>query len=161
MDYADAGNSPYTAAQVVTNAYSIIFNTGLFPKACHKWRCLPAATATLAKIKSNFAEAHQDLRLAEGTLQEGGYHSAHNAMDSFVNKTANAFANLATATASDQQMLADLTAINRGLPSNLLPKTLNLRYSATIASQTTTRPTTHHPPGPTTVTPMDVLFVLR
>jgi hypothetical protein len=32
MDYADAGKSAYTAAQVVTNAYSLIFTTGMFHK---------------------------------------------------------------------------------------------------------------------------------
>jgi hypothetical protein len=31
MDYADAGCNPYTAAQVVANAYSIMLSTGLFP----------------------------------------------------------------------------------------------------------------------------------
>jgi hypothetical protein len=30
MDYANAGDSPYTATQVITNAYSIIFNMELF-----------------------------------------------------------------------------------------------------------------------------------
>jgi hypothetical protein len=37
MDYADAGKSAYTAAQVVTNAYLLIFTTGmLFHKSCRK-----------------------------------------------------------------------------------------------------------------------------
>jgi hypothetical protein len=43
MDYADAGGNPYTAAQVVTNAYSIMFSTGLFPEACREWRRQPPA----------------------------------------------------------------------------------------------------------------------
>ncbi len=40
-------------------------------------------------------------------------------MDSFVNETADAFANLATATASDRQMLADLTTANKDLTAHL------------------------------------------
>ena len=40
-------------------------------------------------------------------------------MDSFVNETADAIANLATATASDRQMLADLTTANKDLTAHL------------------------------------------
>jgi hypothetical protein len=73
MDYADAGGNPYTAAQVVTNAYSIMFSTGLFPEACREWRRQPPAYTTWTNFKTDFAEAHLDLRLDPGTTQEGGY----------------------------------------------------------------------------------------
>jgi hypothetical protein len=122
MDFADAGNSPYIAAQVVTNAYAIMFNTGLFPEACREWRRRPAVSTPWANFKIDFAEAHQDLRLTQGTSQEGAFYSANNTMDSFVNETADAFANLATATASDRQMLANLTAINKELTTQLAAK---------------------------------------
>jgi hypothetical protein len=122
MDYTDAGGNPYTAARVVTNAYSIMFSTGLFPEACREWRRQPPAYKTWANFKTGFAEAHLDLRLAQGTTQEGGYHGANNVMDSFVTETANALANLATATASDRQMLADLTASNKELTKQIAAK---------------------------------------
>jgi hypothetical protein len=122
MDYADAGGNPYTAAQVVTNAYSIMFSTGLFPEACREWRRQPPAYKTWANFKTDFAEAHLDLRLAQGTTQEGGYHGVNNAMDSFVTETADAFANLATVTASDHQMLADLTASKKELTKQIAAK---------------------------------------
>jgi hypothetical protein len=115
MDYADAGDNPYTAAQVVTNAYLIMFSSGLFPEACREGRRQPLAYKTWANFKTNFAEAHLDLRLAQGTTQEGEYHGANNDMDSFVTETADVFASLATASASDRQMLADLTASNKEL----------------------------------------------
>jgi hypothetical protein len=92
MDYADAGGNPYTAAQVVTNAYSIMFSTGLFPEVCREWHRQPPAYTTWANFKTNFAEARLDLRLAQGTTQEGGYHGANNAMDSFVTDNTDAFA---------------------------------------------------------------------
>jgi hypothetical protein len=122
MDFADAGGSPYTATQIVTNAYSIVFTTGLFPEACREWRRSPAADQTWAIFKTSFAEAHQDLRLATGTTQTSGYHSANQAMDTFVTDTADAFANLATATTSDRQMLADLTASNKKLTEQIAEK---------------------------------------
>ena len=115
MDYADAGRSAYTAAQVVTNAYSLISNTGMFPESCREWRRKLEADKTWACFKVHFTEAHQDWRLTQGTTQTAGYYGANNAMDSFVNDTADAFANLATATASDRQMLSDLTASNKAL----------------------------------------------
>jgi hypothetical protein len=34
MDLAAAGLTPYTPAQVVANAYSLVFATGMFPEAC-------------------------------------------------------------------------------------------------------------------------------
>jgi hypothetical protein len=122
MDFADAGRSPYTAAQVVTNAYSLIFNTGLFNESCREWRRRPEAEKTWTNFKTQFAEAHQDLRITQNTTQGAGFHNANNAMDSFVNDTADAFANLATATASDRQMLADLTATNNALTVHLATK---------------------------------------
>jgi phage shock protein A len=43
-------------------------------------------------------------------------------MDSFVNETADAFANLATATASHRQMLANLTTADKELTTHLTTK---------------------------------------
>lgn len=122
MDYADAGRSAYTAAQVVTNVYSIIFSTGMFPDSCGEWRWKTEATKTWANFKTHFTKAHQDWCHSQGTTQTTGYHGANNAMDSFVNDTADAFANLATATASDRQMLADLTATNKELTQLMAKK---------------------------------------
>jgi hypothetical protein len=126
MDYADARGDPYTAAQVVTNTYSIMFSMGLFPEACREWCWQPAAYKTWANFKTNSAKAHLDLRLAQRTTQERGYHGANNTMDSFVTKTADAFANLATATASNCQMLADLTASNKEVTKQIAAKDIKI-----------------------------------
>ena len=34
MDYADAGKAPYANAQVLSRAYNLILQTGLFIDAC-------------------------------------------------------------------------------------------------------------------------------
>jgi hypothetical protein len=115
MDYADAGGSAYTASQVVTNAYNLIANTGLFRDACREWRRRPEVDKTWDNYKLHFTEAHQDWRLNQDTAQGAGYHGANSAMDSFVNDTAKAFANLATATSCDRQMLSDLSTTNKDL----------------------------------------------
>jgi hypothetical protein len=65
MDYADAGDNAYTANQVVSNAYTLVFNTGMFPEACQDWRKLPAIDKTWATFKIDFAEAYRDFRLSQ------------------------------------------------------------------------------------------------
>jgi hypothetical protein len=122
MDLASAGRTPYSTAQVVANAYSLVFNTGMLPDACREWRRRPAADQTWDHFKTAFAEAHADLRLSQQTTQGAGFHSANNAMDSFVTETADAFANLATATASDRQLMANLAETNKALTKQLADK---------------------------------------
>jgi hypothetical protein len=122
MNFVHAGGSPYTVAQVISNAYLLIFNTSLFQESWREWRRRPAAEQTWTNFKTQFAEAHQDLRQTQNTTQGSGYHNANNAMDSFVNDTADVFANLATATASDRQMLAHLTTTNKEITKQLAAK---------------------------------------
>ena len=64
MDLAATGPTPYTPEQVVANAYSLVFSTGMFPEACREWRRRPVADQPWEYFKSSFAEAHADLRLS-------------------------------------------------------------------------------------------------
>jgi hypothetical protein len=57
MDLAATGCTPYSTEQVVANAYSLVFNTGMFPEACHEWRRHPAADQTWDHFKTAFAKA--------------------------------------------------------------------------------------------------------
>jgi hypothetical protein len=41
QDFAAAGNQAYMAQQIVSNAYSLIHNTGMFIDACREWRRRP------------------------------------------------------------------------------------------------------------------------
>jgi hypothetical protein len=36
--FAVAGGQPYGAAMIVNMAYTLVFNTGLFPDACRAWQ---------------------------------------------------------------------------------------------------------------------------
>jgi hypothetical protein len=47
-------------------------------------------------------------------------------MDLFLKEMVDAFANLATATASDRQMMADLTATNKELTQQLAAKDIEI-----------------------------------
>jgi hypothetical protein len=135
-EYAAAGNTPYTAAQVIANAYTIVYNTGLFADASREWRRRPLVDKTWPNFKIHFAEAHNDYRLTQTTAQAAGYHSANNVMDDFVSETADAFANLATATASDRTMMAELTQSNSELLRQLAAQTTEIQnLRSQLASQ--------------------------
>jgi hypothetical protein len=122
MDFADAGGTPYTPSQVVTTIYTLVFHTGMFLEACQEWHRRLAIEQTWANFKKYFAEAHRDLRLTCTTTQGAGYHSANHAMDLFVTDTVDAFANLATVTASDWQLMANLATTNTALTAQLVMK---------------------------------------
>jgi hypothetical protein len=77
---------------------------------------------TWDEFKVHFTKSHHNWRLAQGTTQTEGYYGANNAMDFFVNDTAYAFANLATAMASKRQMHANLTATNKALTQLMAKK---------------------------------------
>jgi hypothetical protein len=76
---------------------------------------------TWGNFKLAFSEAHQDLRQVQATTQGAGYHGTNTSVESFAHETANAFANLATATAAaaDWHILAERTSANTTLTSQL------------------------------------------
>jgi hypothetical protein len=81
------------------------------------------ATKTWAQFKINFATAHREFRLTNQTAQQSGFHSANmmieQGQDDSMQETAEAFAQLATATASDRGTVATLTTTNAKLANQL------------------------------------------
>jgi hypothetical protein len=61
--FAVAGGQPYGAAMIVNVAYTLVFNTGLFPDACPAWQSRAIAAKTWAQFKIDFATAHREFRL--------------------------------------------------------------------------------------------------
>jgi hypothetical protein len=122
MDFASAGQAPYTPAQIVSNAYNLVFNTGLYPEACREWRRRPQATQTWNNFVIDFGMVHTDLRNQRGTSQQQGYQQANNMMEIFAAETADAFANLATAAAADKAIVQQLMTTNSDLMKQLAAK---------------------------------------
>jgi hypothetical protein len=60
--FAVAGGQSYGAAVIVNIAYTLIFNTGLFPDACRAWQSRAIARKTWAQFKIDFATAHREFR---------------------------------------------------------------------------------------------------
>ena len=130
IEFADKGAIPYTAPQIVKNAYNLLFASGLFTDACREWKKKPAADQTYANLQTHFTEAEAELRESQMTAaQHGAPHGANNMekeneepTDAEINKTADALMNLATATQADRKMLADLTNMNNTLIAQLATK---------------------------------------
>jgi hypothetical protein len=158
--FADAGLAPYTVPQIISTAYTLMFNTSMFPDACRVWRRRALIDHTWANFKLDFIEAHQEYRDCQATSTQAGYQSAHSALEieqanaafeAIQTKTTLALANLATATASDRSSVANLTTTNSSLTSDLTSATSKLsvalsdiatleRELATLCSTTTNTP---------------------
>jgi hypothetical protein len=121
--FAVAGGQPYGAAMIVNVAYTLMFNTGLFTDACRAWQSRVIAAKTWAQFKIDFATAHREFCLTNQTAQQSGFHSAtmmiEQDRDDSMQETAEAIAQLATATTPDRGTVATLTTTN-AKPANQL-----------------------------------------
>jgi hypothetical protein len=121
--FAVAGGQPYGAAMIVNVAYTLVFNTGLFPDSCRAWQSRAIAGKTWAQFKIDFATAHREFHLTNQTAQQSGFHSANmmikQGREETMQDTVDAIAQLATATASDRRTVATLTTTNSKLATQL------------------------------------------
>ena len=78
VDFASAGKQPYSPKQIINIAYSLVFDTALFPEACREWRNKEEVQKTWANFKKHFQDAHLELRESGATLRTSGYHDSIN-----------------------------------------------------------------------------------
>ena len=62
VEHEDAGGQPHTPMQIVNNACTIVFNTGVFFDDCKTWRAKAEADKTWTNFKTHFSEAQRQLR---------------------------------------------------------------------------------------------------
>jgi hypothetical protein len=121
--FAFAGGQPYGNAMIINVLYTLIFNMGLFPDACRAWQSRDFAGKMWAQFKIDFATGHRELRLTNQTAQQSGFHSANMMIEQgrteSMHDTAEAIAQLATATASDRSTLATLPTTNAKIATQL------------------------------------------
>jgi hypothetical protein len=121
--FAVAGGQPYGAAMIVNVAYTLVFNTGLFPDACRAWQSRAIAGKTWAQFKLDFATAHREFCLTNQTAQQSGFHSANmiieQGREETKQDTVDAITQLAKGTASDRGTAATLTTTNAKLTTQL------------------------------------------
>jgi hypothetical protein len=121
--FAVAGGQPYGAAMIVNVAYTLVFNTGLFPDACRAWQSRAIAGKTWAQFKLDFATAHHEFRLTNQTAQQSGFHSANMMIEQGRNETmqdtTDTITQLAKSTATYRGTVATLTTTNAKLATQL------------------------------------------
>jgi hypothetical protein len=108
---------------IINVAYTLVFNTGLCPDACRAWQSRTTAAKTWAQFKIDVATAHREFRLTNQTAHQSGFHSANmmieQGRDDSMHETAEAIAQLATATASDRGTVATLITTNAKISNQL------------------------------------------
>lgn len=120
QDFAEAAGQPYSAAQIVSNAYRIIFQTGLFNDACREWRRKTPAQQTWQEFQKDFNIAHIDLANQRQTAQGAGYHTANNTIETIGHDNFGAaLAQYAFAATADRDMLRSMQATNLALTQRL------------------------------------------
>ena len=99
-----------------------MFQTGILNDNCKLWQRQPADVKTWTRFKEFIATTHQELRESQtttaGAVFQSGNHAYPSANHAYQNETAEAIANLATATASDRASVAALTTTNSTLTAN-------------------------------------------
>ena len=113
---AVALQNPYTDIQIVTIAKNLIESTGFYTMNCREWNITDKAQKTWVNFKLHFSRALRENRDQSRQAQHAGYgqlntqNSANAAM--FANMTqdhSHALANLATATQSDRDTVANMS----------------------------------------------------
>ena len=119
VDIAEAGHQPYTNAQVLTRAYNIILQTGMFTDACREWRNKPRTEKTWEQFKVHFAKAHKDLRQHEDTASRSGMHAANAVLSSIQNDAQSAIEQLTNATMADRNHITELVQANNSMSNDM------------------------------------------
>jgi hypothetical protein len=131
-DYSEAGGVLIGHPQQINVGYANIFATGQFMSACRRWNEKHLIEKTWTQFKSHFAADHRQHKQMQGeSAATAGYHSANATVkkteDQLSEATIGALANLATATAPDQGVVATLTEANARLVKQLEDNSNELR----------------------------------
>jgi hypothetical protein len=123
VDFAEAGGVAIGAAQKLSSAYSKIFKSGKFNSACRRWDEKLEGYKTWNNFKIQFAAAYRQHRQIQGETI-GAQAFANSAVtqaseDDLAEQALGEFANLATATAVDRNVVAQLTEANSRLAKQL------------------------------------------
>ena len=128
QDYTSAAGQPYTATQLLTAAYNLIYATGLLFDDCKEWNRHPPHLKTTDNFKLLFKQVQHELHDQHHTAMQAGFQANRlccnptQQQETPLQEIAEAIANLATATASDRQALQNLTNTVKELSSQIKVK---------------------------------------
>jgi hypothetical protein len=133
VDFTETGGVTIGAAQKLSSAYYKIFKSGKFNSACRRWDEKIEADKTWNNFKIHFSAAYRQHRQMQGdTVGAQIYANAAVAQpeDDLEEQALGAFANLATATAVDRGVVAQLTEANSRLAKKMEDNATALRKSS-------------------------------
>jgi hypothetical protein len=125
IEYASAGQAPYSPRQVLNIAYQLVLRTGIFVNDCKIWKKQNDGYKTWPQFKLDFAATYQDYNESRDLSPHAAGFNATNITD-YHDETIDAIANLTTATAANRQVVANLTQTNASLTKNLSTSTAKL-----------------------------------
>jgi hypothetical protein len=131
VDFAESGGVAIGASQKLSSDYSKIFKSGKFNSACRRWDEKLEGDKTWNNFKIHFAAAYLQHRQMQGETI-GAQAFANSAVtqaseDDLAEQALGAFANLATATAVDRNVVAQLTEANSRLAKQLEDNATSLK----------------------------------
>jgi hypothetical protein len=122
-DFAEASRVEIEAAHTLSSAYSKIFKSGKFNRACRTWDEKLEDDKTWSNFKIHFAADYRQHRHMQGdTAGAQGFANAsvtQASEDDLAEQALGAFANLATAKAVERSAVAQLTEANSRLAKQL------------------------------------------
>jgi hypothetical protein len=74
MNFAEAGNTPFSSAQILMKAKNLVNNTGMFFEDIRRWEERPVAKCTWENFQQQFIAAQKRLQNQQKTAQRAGYH---------------------------------------------------------------------------------------
>jgi hypothetical protein len=135
IEFAAAGQTPYSPEQVLSIAYQLVFRTGIFADDCKIWKRQAAEYKTWPQFKLDFAVAYQEYSDGlEISPRAAGFQAE---VRNDQHETIEAIANLATATAEDRRAVANLTATNATLTKDLAAANGKLISTLTLVNTLT------------------------
>jgi hypothetical protein len=117
MEVADAATQAFTDAQILTLAYTLVYNTGLYFDECKEWKAKPAAAKTWDAFKIFFLLAQTELREQQHATSGRTGFTAYS--EEKENRTADALASLGAAQEADRQAFCQLATTNSDLADQL------------------------------------------
>jgi hypothetical protein len=131
VDFAEAGGVAVGAAQKLSSAYSKIFKSGKLNSTCRRWDKKLEGDKTWNNIKIHFSDAYRNNRQMQGeTIADQASTNSdiiQASDDDSTEQSLGAFANLATATAVDRNVVAQLTEDNSRLEKELEENATSLK----------------------------------
>ena len=117
VEFAEAGNSPFTNTQIVTKAFIQMFATGLYKDECRAWNQLLVPARVWPAFKAIFLAANKEIR--EMQALTGSVGTAGNVTQDLMEQTSQALSAIATSTATQAEDVANVVVSTTNVEEQL------------------------------------------